>query len=127
VVDLLRRRAREPRGEGGTEVQRWMAGLRAPDPLDPPELVAAGEGGGASDPATPTSKPDEAERRLFRQALAEVRARFHERTWRAFHGTVVDGRSPADVGAELGMSAGAVRVAKSRVLQRLRAELGDLG
>jgi RNA polymerase sigma-70 factor (ECF subfamily) len=38
----------------------------------------------------------------------------------------VEGKSPKDVGAELGMSPGAVRVAKSRVLHRLREELGDL-
>jgi DNA-directed RNA polymerase specialized sigma24 family protein len=35
-------------------------------------------------------------------------------------------RTARDVAAELSMSPGAVRVAKSRVLQRLREELGDL-
>jgi RNA polymerase sigma-70 factor (ECF subfamily) len=52
---------------------------------------------------------------------------FEERTWQAFWRTAVDGRSAADVGAELGMTPGAVRVAKSRVLHRLREELGDQG
>jgi hypothetical protein len=33
---------------------------------------------------------------------------------------------PKDVAADLGMSPGAVRVAKYRVLHRLREELGDL-
>jgi serine/threonine protein kinase len=33
---------------------------------------------------------------------------------------------PSNVAADLAMSPGAVRVAKSRVLHRLRAELGDL-
>jgi RNA polymerase sigma-70 factor (ECF subfamily) len=37
----------------------------------------------------------------------------------------VDGRAAADVAADLGMQPGAVRVAKSRVLLRLRKELGD--
>jgi RNA polymerase sigma-70 factor (ECF subfamily) len=37
----------------------------------------------------------------------------------------VEGRTPRDVAAELAMTSGAVRVAKSRVLQRLREELGD--
>ena len=36
------------------------------------------------------------------------------------------GRTAKDVGADLAMSPGAVRVAKSRVLRRLRQELGDL-
>ena len=34
---------------------------------------------------------------------------------------------PADVAADLAMQPGAVRVAKSRVLLRLRRELGDVG
>jgi RNA polymerase sigma-70 factor (ECF subfamily) len=37
----------------------------------------------------------------------------------------IEGRATADVAADLGMQPGAVRVAKSRVLQRLRRELGD--
>ncbi len=63
---------------------------------------------------------------LFARALALIRAEFAERTWAAFWGTAVDGREAKDVAAELGMSHGAVRVAKSRVLHRLREELGDL-
>ena len=46
--------------------------------------------------------------------------------WQSFWRTAIDGRTPGEVGAELSMSAGAVRVAKCRVLKRLREELGDL-
>ena len=59
------------------------------------------------------------------RALALIRGEFEERTWGAFWRTAVEGRAAKDVGAELGLSAGAVRVAKSRVLHRLREELGD--
>ena len=38
---------------------------------------------------------------------------------------VVDGRETNDVAADLGMRPGTVRVAKSRVLKRLRLEVGD--
>jgi len=38
----------------------------------------------------------------------------------------VEGRQAADVAAELGMSVGAVYIAKSRVLKRLRDEFRDL-
>ena len=38
---------------------------------------------------------------------------------------VVDGRETVDVAKDLGMLPGTVRVAKSRVLKRLRLELGD--
>ena len=38
----------------------------------------------------------------------------------------VEGKPAADVAAELGMSLGAVYIAKSRVLGRLREEFGEL-
>ncbi|HEY1379514.1 MAG TPA: hypothetical protein VGF55_22110 [Gemmataceae bacterium] len=40
--------------------------------------------------------------------------------------TVVDGRSPVDIAAETGVSPAAVRMAKSRVLHRLKEAFGDL-
>lgn len=63
---------------------------------------------------------------LLRRALEEIRGKIQEKTYLAFERTVLDGRAPVDVAEELGMQAGAVRVAKSRVLQRLRTALGDL-
>src|SRR5262245_4643749 len=53
---------------------------------------------------------------LYRRAVEQVRGEFEERTWRAFWLTVIEGRSPAALGAELGVSAAAIRQAKSRVL-----------
>jgi RNA polymerase sigma-70 factor (ECF subfamily) len=55
-----------------------------------------------------------------------IRSEFEERTWRAFWGVAVDDRPAAEVAAELGMSPGAVYIAKSRVLRRLREEFRDL-
>ena len=60
------------------------------------------------------------------RALDLIKNEFEERTWRAFWLTAVGDRVPNEVALELGMSAGAVRVAKSRVLRRLREELGDV-
>ena len=51
---------------------------------------------------------------------------FEERTWTAFWRVTIDNRSTADVAAELGISANAVRLAKSHVLRRLREEMGEL-
>ena len=62
---------------------------------------------------------------LLTRALKSIRGEFQERTWQAFWRTVVEGRSAAEAGAGLEMQPGAVRVAKSRVLWRLRRELGD--
>jgi RNA polymerase sigma-70 factor (ECF subfamily) len=73
------------------------------------------------------SASDEAPvRALFECALGLIRPEFTDRTWQAFWRTAVDDQPAPDVGQELGMSAGAVRVAKCRVLQRLREELGEM-
>lgn len=111
VLDHFRRMKREPGGAGGTAAQRRLA-----DVADVPSDLADG---------TPDDPHDEL--LLFHRALDLIRDEFAERTWLAFWRTAVDGLSAPEVGAELAMSPGAVRVAKSRVLQRLRAELGDLG
>ncbi len=62
---------------------------------------------------------------LFRRALAQVEAEFERRTWMAFWRVVVEGQDTAAVAADLGLSASSVRQAKSRVLRRLREQLGD--
>lgn len=113
VRDHYRLRRREPRAVGGSEMQAALA------------QVAHAEPDTDTDSEAGSRCEADAENELLRDALEAVRPQFHERTWRAFLGTAVDGRPPADVGAELSMSPGAVRVAKSRVLQRLRAALGD--
>jgi RNA polymerase sigma-70 factor, ECF subfamily len=59
------------------------------------------------------------------QALANVRINFSEQSWKAFWMVVVDGRETVEVAKDLGMLPGTVRVAKSRILKRLRLELGD--
>ncbi len=63
---------------------------------------------------------------LYRRALEQVRCQFEERTWRAFWRVAIEDRSPAEVAAELGLSPNGVRQAKSRVLRRLKEELGEL-
>ena len=64
--------------------------------------------------------------KLVARALQIMQAEFQPATWRACWETVVCDRPAADVGRELGMSEGAVYVARSRVLKRLRSELAGL-
>jgi RNA polymerase sigma-70 factor (ECF subfamily) len=109
VYDHFRRQGREPAAAGGTAAFHRLAQFPAETTDDDGELPA----------------DDDADRRLFRRALELIRSEFTERTWQAFWLVAVEGRSPADAGAELSMRPGAVRVAKSRVLHRLRQELGD--
>lgn len=60
------------------------------------------------------------------RALELMRVEFHDTTWRACWAVVADGRAVTEVAAELGMSANAVHVARSRVLRRLREALAGL-
>jgi RNA polymerase sigma-70 factor (ECF subfamily) len=65
----------------------------------------------------------EYEQRLFGWAAEQVRSSFQESTWRAFWMTAVDGRGATETATALGISVGAVYIAKSRVLARLREEI----
>ena len=79
------------------------------------------------DPLAEQAEGEETEiGRLYHRALEQVRCEFEERTWQAFWLTVVEGRSPAALLAELGTSEMNIRQAKSRVLRRLKQEVGDL-
>jgi len=68
----------------------------------------------------------EYQRRLSDQAMDLVRGEFQPNTWQAFWRTAVEGRAAQEVGGELKMTPGAVYVAKSRVLARLREEVQKL-
>ena len=63
---------------------------------------------------------------LITRALEIMQRDFASTTWKACWEHVVSGRTALDVGAELGISEGAVYVAKCRVLRRLREELKGL-
>ena len=68
----------------------------------------------------------EYERSAFAWAAERVRGEFQETTWKAFWLTAVDGLCARDAGRQLGLSPGAVYVAKSRVIARLREEIREL-
>jgi RNA polymerase sigma factor (sigma-70 family) len=63
----------------------------------------------------------EYEQRLFTWAAEQVRAQVRKETWQAFWQTAVEGRRGKEVAASLGLSLGAVRLAKSRIVARLKA------
>ena len=108
IRDHFRKTARETDAVGGTDAQHRLA--QFPAPSDSESAVSDADWDG----------------RFFRRVLDSVRQEFEERTWQAFWRTTVEGRPPGEVGPELAMSQGAVRVAKSRVLRRLRDELGNV-
>lgn len=64
-------------------------------------------------------------RDALHEALDMIRDDFSERVWNAFWRTTVDSQNAREVAEELGMGHTAVRMAKSRVLARLKEVIGD--
>lgn len=65
----------------------------------------------------------EYQRRLAALAMDRIKSEFQEKSWRAFWMTAVDGIAAAEVAKEIGISPGAIYVAKSRILARLKEEV----
>ena len=65
-------------------------------------------------------------RRLFVCASDRVRLQVRAATWEAFWRTTIDNRSAAETAEELGLTIGAVYIARSRVMYRLRKEVERL-
>jgi RNA polymerase sigma-70 factor (ECF subfamily) len=109
VLQHFRRSGRHPQASGGTDALLLLHNVQD----------------GAA-PEDEEEDPHEELDGLRRRALELVRGEFEERTWRAFWLTVVESRAPADIAAEMGVSPTAIRMAKSRVLRRLKEAFGEL-
>jgi RNA polymerase sigma-70 factor, ECF subfamily len=107
---LSLRRRQKLRAEGGTGFYRQS-------------LLIADDG--ASSIADGETAENEAVGILYGQALKLVKSEFEDRTWQAFWRAVIDGQAPMIVAEDLGVTAAAVRQAKSRVLRRLKIILGE--
>jgi RNA polymerase sigma-70 factor (ECF subfamily) len=108
AVDFLNGRHRHPQGTGRSSVQDLL------------EAQPDGDDDADNEFAT------EFKRRAFRWAAERVRTEFTETTWQAFWRTGVENRPVAVVARELGLSEGAVYIARSRVLAQLRARVQEL-
>ena len=109
LLTHFRRASRQPQAGGGTGVLAQLAEVADP----------------AATASTEDDPPSELEA-LRRRALELVRDQVAERTWRAFWLTAIEDHAPAEVAANLGVSPTAVRMAKSRVLHRLKEQFGEL-
>lgn len=106
-LDFCRHRSRAAEAKGGSGAYLQLLEVpdrENPDNADSPEQLSE----------------------LHRRALNLIRAHFQSKTWEAFWRCTIDGLTPMTVGAELDMTSLAVRQAKSRVLRRLRKDLGEL-
>jgi RNA polymerase sigma-70 factor, ECF subfamily len=107
IQDFWRRQEKQPVPEGGTDASRRLAQV-------------------VQEPAEDEEVPADARALLVRRALDVIRHEFDEQTVEAFWRQAVEGHSPADIASDMGITVNKVYKAKSRILARLRAELGDL-
>ena len=106
--EFWRRRDRQPKATGDTAFAEML------DQLESPESHLSRQWDAEHD------------RHVAHRLLARVAPLFEPPTLEAFRRTVLEGRKPRDVAAELGLSVNAVLLAKSRVLRQLRREMDGL-
>jgi RNA polymerase sigma-70 factor (ECF subfamily) len=109
IVDFRRTEGKQPHGEGGSAAQERILAIA--------EEVESSVSG---------SPGRESLRPRFWDLLQKVEDEIDESTWQAFWLTTVENRSSIQAGELLAMTSNAVRLAKGRVLQRLRQEAAAL-
>ncbi|MCC7376063.1 MAG: sigma-70 family RNA polymerase sigma factor [Verrucomicrobiales bacterium] len=107
LANFFSRESRQPQAASDTQLTEWTA-----DPPSPEEL-------GEWDV--------EYRQRLFDWAAESVRSEFQPSSWQAFWRTAVDHQPVAQVAADLALSPGAVYIARSRIIARLRDFLHEAG
>ena len=80
----------------------------------------------AGDAAESVFEENEYQQFVVHRIREIMECEFEESTWKAFWLNVADGKSAPEVSGLLGMSENAVRLAKFRVLKRLRSEFDGL-
>jgi RNA polymerase sigma-70 factor (ECF subfamily) len=108
LADHCRRQGRQPAAAGGSEANQRLQEIQGPT-------------GGPEDRAE-----RDALHQIRLRALEAIRCEFEERTWQAFWRVTAEGQATKDVAEDLGVTPSAVRLAKSRVLRRLREEMEGL-
>ena len=104
ILDFRASRAQRERGSGDTVTQQFLE--EAPAPEDDAERWER-----------------EYQRHLFALAADAVKHAFAPATWQAFWLLAVEGKSAEETAATVNLSVGAVYVAKSRVLAKLKKQI----
>lgn len=105
VIKYMTRMRRHVVGQGGSEaLQRW-------------DRVADDEDSALS---------DQYDHELVVWAANSVRKEFSESSWQAFWQTLIEGRNVDVVAQDLGLSRGAVYMARSRIVKRIRDKVAEV-
>ena len=108
LADHFKARGRQPRGSGRTTVHQAIEQQPGDD-------------------AWAQEWDRESERRLFAWACGRIEPTVEPNTWKAFWMNAVEARPASEVARAVGLSVGAVYVAKSRTLARVRRLIDELG
>jgi RNA polymerase sigma-70 factor (ECF subfamily) len=108
LVNFLRRERRRPCASGDSDARRLLDAL----PANGDEYARLIE--------------FEYRRRLFEVAARQIEAEFTPTTWQAFWQTTIESQPIVRVAEALGISQGAVYIARSRVLARLRERVQQI-
>jgi RNA polymerase sigma factor (sigma-70 family) len=104
LLKLAQQRNRQTAGSGESEVRQLLE--QQPDEV-----------------ADETCWNHEYQWNLFQWAAKKVQAEFRDASWRAFWLTAVEGKDIPGVAVELGMTPGAIYIARSRIVARIRQEI----
>lgn len=104
----FRTRARNPAGSARTTIIRMVE--EHPDPADAEEQWELAY-----------------RQRVFHWAAEKIQHEFQSKTWEAFWRVAVEHQTASTVASDLDISVGALYVAKSRVIARLRQTIESLG
>lgn len=110
IRDFYRRNRRRANAIGGSTAQIRLNGIADPFGDHSHEEITS----------------ENESKRLVRRALKLIENDFQPTTWTAFWRAAVEGHDTNWIAQDLGISPNSVRQAKSRVLRRLREQLGDL-
>ncbi len=102
MINLLAVRRARPQATGDSDVQEMLEQVPVPDGMETALFDA------------------EYRRRLLFWAADQIRCEFRELTWQAFWLTAVEGQDPKTAAQRAGISVGAVYIARSRVMARLK-------
>lgn len=108
LINLVNRRKREPVGSGDTQIG---------------EIISSQ----ASTQNDEELWNREYEQHLFQWAAEQVKGQFKASTWEAFWLSAVENKSVKETAEKVGISEGAVYIAKSRVLARLKEKIQEVG
>jgi RNA polymerase sigma factor (sigma-70 family) len=104
MINSMAKQRRHERGSGDSDIKRLLE--EHPEPSVDSTLF-----------------DEEYKRRLFGWASEQIRVEFREGSWLAFWKTSVEGEEPRHVAETLGITVGAVYIARCRVMARLRQKI----